>query len=341
MPETTETADERAAALEAALEGDEAAFSGLVQRYRRELQAHCYRMMGSLEDAEDLAQETFLRAWSRRATYEGRASFRAWLYRIATNVCLDSLKRQTREGRREPLRDGEGRTFEVPWLQPYPDRLLDEVPSRAQGPAERVASREAVELTFLVAIQQLSHRERAALTLRTVAGFTAEETAGQLDTSVAAVNSAVQRARAALRRELGEPRDEWARAEPSPAERELLERYIECTDNADADRLRDLLSADARFAMPPEAGLHVGADAIVDSIVRGGFGSPEYSDFRCALTWANRQPAVACYLRKPGWGEYRPLAIDVLRIDSGRIAEILAFPLTTRLIEAFDLPLEL
>src|SRR5829696_6056725 len=188
------------AAVAAATAGDEAAFSTLVARHRHELQVHCYRMLGSLDDAEDLLQETFLRAWRRRETYAGRSTFRAWLYRIATNACLDELARR-------PRAPSGG---EVPWLQPYPDELLEAIPAAADGPDAVAVEKETIELTFMVAIQHLQPKARAAL----------------LGTSVAAINSALQRARADMRVHLPEQRLEWAAGtDPTAAERELLARY--------------------------------------------------------------------------------------------------------------------
>jgi RNA polymerase sigma-70 factor (TIGR02960 family) len=175
---------------------DEAAFSELVERYRPEMQVHCYRMLGSYEDSEDAVQETLLRAWRRRETFEGRSTFRAWLYRIATNACLDALGRRERR-----LQTATG--AEVPWLQPYPDRLLEEVAASEEEPGALVVAKETIELAFIVAIQHLPPRQRAVLILRDVLGWTAKDTAALLETSVASVNSALQRARGALKRHGG------------------------------------------------------------------------------------------------------------------------------------------
>jgi RNA polymerase sigma-70 factor, ECF subfamily len=330
----TQHRDEVDAVAAAARAGDESAFSQLVDRHRRELQVHCYRMLGSFEDSEDLVQETFLRAWRRRASFQGRSSFRAWLYRIATNACLDALERRPRrEASAEPR-------SEVSWLQPYPDRLLEGMAPSEDEPDAVVVAKETIELAFLAAIQHLPPRPRAVLILRDVLGWSARDTATLLETSVASVNSALQRARAALKKYLPERRVDWAPGtDPSEQERALLDRYVEASERADADALAELMREDARFSMPPEPGLWVGRETIVASWKEGGFGTPEFRHFRCAVTRANMQPAVACYRRRPGESEYRPMALDVLRIEEGAIAEIVTFP--GDLFPAFELPSKL
>lgn len=293
---------------------DETAFAEAVERHRRELQVHCYRMLGSFEEAEDLTQETFLRAWRRRETYEGRASLRAWLYRIATNACLDALEKRPRT----PEPNGE-----VAWLQPYPDELLEEIPADDELDAEVVA-RETIELAFMVAIQHLAPRPRAVMIMRDILGWSAKETAEALGISVAGVNSALQRARAGLKEHLPEKRLEWD-APGSRAERELLARYMEASDNADAHALAALMHEDARFSMPPEPGLWIGRDRIVSTWIQGGFGSEEFGRLKTLETRANRQPAIANYLLKPGDDTYRSMALDVLTIKNGKITEIVTF----------------
>src|SRR5918995_437980 len=212
-----------AGVLTAARAGDEAAFSKLVDRYRRELQLHCYRMLGSLEDAEDAVQETFLRAWRKRETFRGDSSFRAWLYGIATNACLDALARRPRVA---PPQDGRP-LAEVPWLQPYPDRLLEGVASNDDEPDAEVVAKETIELAFIAAIQLLPPKQRAVLISRDVLGWSAAERAALLAMSVAAANSALQRARATLQRHLPRRRVEWAPgSDPSREERELLRRSV-------------------------------------------------------------------------------------------------------------------
>jgi RNA polymerase sigma-70 factor, ECF subfamily len=319
----------------AATAGDESAFSGLTERYRPELRVHCYRMLGSFEDSEDLTQETFLRAWRKRTSFQGRSSFRAWLYRIATNACLDALERRSR--RAPQLQEAGSATFEVPWLQPYPDRLLEELATTDAEPEAAVVAKETIELAFLVAIQHLPPRQRAVLILRDVLGWSARDTAAVLDGSVASVNSALQRARAALKKHLPERRLELAPgSDGSDEERALVRRYLEAHERADADAFVELMREDARFSMPPEPELHVGREKIVAAWKEGGFGT-ELRDFRCLLTRANMQPAVAVYHRPPGASEHRPLALDVLRIEDGLVTEIVAFEAGS-LFPAFDLP---
>ncbi len=296
---------------------DRASFSASVQRYRRELHVHCYRMLGSFEESEDLVQETFLRAWRRRETFEGRSSLRAWLYKIATNACLDSLDKRPRTV---------SATGEVLWLQPYPDQLLEELGGEGDDPEAAVVSKETIELAYLVAIQRLVPLQRAVLILRDVLGCSAKETAGVLETSVPAVNSALQRARAAMHEYLPERRDEWrSGTDATAAERELLDRYVEYSESPEPIALKRLLSEDARFSMPPQPGIWEGRDEVVQSWIDGGFGSDAFGSLRCVLARANRQPAVANYVRKPGDDRYSPLAIDVLRIVDEAVAEIVTF----------------
>jgi RNA polymerase sigma-70 factor, ECF subfamily len=309
----------------------ESDFATLFARHRRELQVHCYRMLGSLEESEDLVQETFLRAWRNRGSFraEGPSSFRAWLYKIATNACLDALR--VRKRRLTPPEVAAAANpqappadpADLPWLQPYPDRLLASITPEDE-PDAVVVARETIELAFLAAIQHLPPKQRAVLILREVLGWSAKDTASLLDTSVAAVNSALQRARATLQDRLPERRTEWTRSStPSEEERELLRRYLEAHERADADGLAALLAEDARLTMPPHPTWYSGRDAVITA-VRKGF-DPEFGELRSVLVGANTQPAAAHYLRRPGDTEYRALAFDVLRIEDGRVAEISSF----------------
>ncbi|GIJ20505.1 RNA polymerase subunit sigma-70 [Micromonospora lutea] len=296
-------------------EVDESAFAGLAQRHRRELHVHCYRMLGSFEDAEDTVQETFLRAWRRRETYGGRSTFRAWLYRIATNACLDFLARC----RPEPATGGE-----VRWLQPYPDRLLDELrASTADGPEAVAVARETIELAYLVAVQHLAPRPRAVLILRDVLGWPARNVAELLGDSVNSVNSALQRARAGMREHLPAERQDWTSGEEDAGTRELVRRYTEASVATDIDRLARLLRDDVRCSMPPTPGLQVGRDAVVNNWVEDGFAG--MTGLGAVPTAVNRQPAVAFYHRREPAGAYLPLTIDVLRISGGAITEIITF----------------
>jgi len=296
-------------------EVDEPVFSGLAERHRRELHVHCYRMLGSFEDAEDTVQETFLRAWRRRETFAGRSTFRAWLYRIATNACLDLLAKC----RPEPATGGE-----VPWLQPYPDRLLDELPAGgADEPETAAVARETIELAYLVAVQHLAPRPRAVLILRDVLGWPAKDVGELLGDSVNSVNSALQRARAGLREHLPAERQDWTGGQEDAGTRELVRRYTEASVAVDVDGIAALLRDDVRCSMPPTPGLHVGRDAVVKDWIESGF--EDLKHLRTVSTSVNRQPAIAFYLRQEPEGSYLPLAIDVLRVAGGAIAEIVAF----------------
>ncbi|MGH3012224.1 MAG: RNA polymerase subunit sigma-70 [Gaiellaceae bacterium] len=318
----------------AATAGDEAAFASLTDRYRRELHVHCYRMLGSLEDSEDAVQETFLRAWRKRASFQGRATFRAWLYGIATRACLDALERRKRAVARHPAQP----LAEIPWLQPFPDRLLDAVAPSDDEPEAELIRRETIELAFIAAIQLLPPRQRAILIARDVLGWSAAESAALLDVSVAAANSALQRARATMKEHLPRRRQEWAPGtDPTRAERELLQRYVEANDRGDPDAMVALLREDALFAMPPQPEWWVGREAIVAGWVSGGFGSESFGEFRSVPTRVNRQPAAACYFRRPGEAVHRAFALDVLRIEEGLVAEVIAFPLEP-LLEHLGLP---
>jgi RNA polymerase sigma-70 factor, ECF subfamily len=313
---------------------DEAAFAALFDRHRAGLRAHCYRMLGSFEDAEDLVQETFLRAW--RAGPAERAAPRAWLYKIATNACLDVLRSRPRRMLALQVPAGDPAALpdppvEAPWLQPFPDALLA---PRHDEPDAAVVARETIELTFIAAVQHLPARQRAALLLRDVLGWPARDTAAMLDTSVPAANSALQRARATLRERLGE-RSQWAPPEPSEAERELVRRYLDAHERADPAALAAVLREDARLVMPPHPTWFAGRDAIVEAMAHGF--DPAIGRLRAVPTRANGRPAVAHYLRAPGEAEFRPLAIEVLRIEDGAIAEIDAF-VFPQLFEPFGLP---
>jgi RNA polymerase sigma-70 factor (ECF subfamily) len=294
---------------------DEAAFTVLVERHRRELRVHCYRMLGSFDDAEDLVQETFLRAWRGRAGFQGRSTVRAWLYRIATNACLDFLDRHPR--RAAPR--GTGQPPEVPWLQPFPDQLL-----APDTPDMVTVDKETIELAFLVATQHLPARQRAVLLLRDVLGWSAAETATALDLTVAAVKSALQRARPTLRAQLPQRRMDWAAtAAPAEKEQELLRRFMDAHERADAAALAELLREDVWMTMPPLPFWFVGRASVVafaenSSPLREG-------QWRGVLTRANRQPALAGYLRLPGQREYHAQMLNVLRVADEQIAEITVF----------------
>jgi RNA polymerase sigma-70 factor, ECF subfamily len=344
--EATPRQAEEGAVIAAARAGDQAAFTALVDRHRRELHVHCYRILGSFEDAEDLVQETFLRAWRNRESFQGRSTFRAWLYRIATNACLDALAHRQRHApppwsaptapamTSAPVPDPE-----IAWLQPYPDRLLEPAAPGDAEPDALLVARETIELAFLVAIQHLPPRQRAVLILRDVLGWSARDTASLLEASVGAANSALQRARATMRQQLPPRRLDWAAApDPSAEERAVLQRYMDAHERADVTALAELLASDARMSMPPYAMWLHGRGTIV-ALTEPVFdpGSPSYfGDFRLLPTRANRQPAAACYRRRPGDSEFRALSLDVLRVEDGKVAEIIAF--LPEVFPAFGLP---
>jgi RNA polymerase sigma-70 factor (TIGR02960 family) len=308
---------------------DERAFEALAQRHRRELHVHCYRMLASFDDAEDAVQEAFLRAWRSRESLEPDTMFRAWLYRIATNVCLDMIRSRSRRAR-------EARSFaEVPWLQPYPDALLDEIPAQDELPDAVVVARETIELAFLAALQVLPPRQRAALILRDVLGMPAAETASLLATSVPAANSAVQRARATLQERLPSHRMEWSAEEPSAEERSLLARFIDAHERCDPVAAMAIASENLRITMPPHPFCFEGVEVITPLLQRA-FGSDREGDWRLVPTVANRMPTAASYLRRRGDSVFRAFKFDVLRVETGAIAEITTFD--AGLFPAFGLP---
>jgi RNA polymerase sigma-70 factor (ECF subfamily) len=283
-------------------------------------------MLASFDEAEDAVQETFLRAWRKRTSFQGD-SFRAWLYQIATNVCLDMIRSRAR--RATSLRS----FAEIPWLQPYPDRLLDEIAPSQEEPDAVVVARETIELAFLAALQVLPPRQRAVLILRDVMGWPASEAASLLETSVAAANSALQRARARLQEHLPARRAEWAAAEPTAEERALLGKFIDAHERMDAAAAVAIASEDIRVTMPPDMLVFDGM-AMVGQLIERAFSGRD-GDWRLVPTIANRMPTAASYLRRPGDGEFRPFKFDVLRIENGEIVEITTFG--AKLFPAFGL----
>jgi RNA polymerase sigma-70 factor, ECF subfamily len=333
----------------AALRGhDPDAFAAVTEPYRRQLHMHCYRMLGSVDDAEDMVQETMLRAWRGRSSFEGRSQLRTWLYRIATNTCLNALERSPRRvmppdvvapvtAETDPSQARETPPWrpELPWLQPYPDALLEPAAPAETEPDALTVSRETIELTFLAALQHLPARQRAVLILSDVLGWSAREVAGILEMSVAAVNSALQRARTTMRAQLPAGRQEWVAGTPqSEAERAVLRAFMDAWERADVTMLTDLLREDARWAMPPAALWFDGRPAIVRLYELYPIGWQ--GDFHMVATSANRQPAAASYLRPTGQAEYRLVALNVLRLEGGQIAEVTTF--APDLCRAFNLP---
>jgi RNA polymerase sigma-70 factor (TIGR02960 family) len=304
---------------------DEATFHALTERHRRELHVHCYRMLGSFHEAEDLVQETYLRAWRRRESFEGGPLMRAWLYRIATNACLDALRQSKR-------RAASTSSFaEIPWIQPYPDQLLDEIAPTEEQPDAKVVAKETIELSYLAVIQLLPPRQRAVLILRDVLDWSASETAAALEMTVAAANSALQRARATLDERL--PARDAVAAEANVDERELLDRLIDAHERADVAAAVALMRDDVRITMPPRPWLFEGLD-VVRPMLEEGLGAE--GEWRLVLTRANRMPAAASYLRAWDDTEFRAFKIDLIRLEGGLVAELTTFG--SELFEAFGLP---
>jgi RNA polymerase sigma-70 factor (TIGR02960 family) len=312
--------------ISAVMTGGEAAFAALFERHRRELHVHCYRMLASFDEAEDAVQEAFLRAWRARQDFDGSTLVRAWLYRIATNVCLDALRRRSRLGATiETSRD-------VPWLQPYPDALLDEIPAADEQPDTQTVERETISLVFLVALQVLPSRQRAALIARDVLGWPASDTATLLETSVPATNSALQRARATMREHLPARRAEWSVPESSETERELLSQFIAAHERGDSALAVSISAQDLRVTMPPFPYLYEGL-GVIGPLLGDAM---QMGEWRLVPISANRMPTAASYLRQPGDSVFRAFKFDVLRIRDGAIVEITTFG--PELLERFGLP---
>jgi RNA polymerase sigma-70 factor (ECF subfamily) len=315
--------------LQAALAGDQAGFGLLVQPYVRELHLHCYRMLGSFHDAEDATQETLLRAWRFLHAYERRAPLRAWLYRIATTTCLKVLASR-RRGRAATQEDG----VEAPWLEPYPDRLLDELPHDGPDPAVLAEQRESVALAFVAALQLLTARQRAVLVLRDVLGWSAAEVADLLATSPAAANSALQRARASLGRAL--PSTHVSAARLPSHERQVLRRFMLAWQGRDIEGLASLLHQDAILHMPPQPQRYLGREHLASffaAVPAGG----RLDTIELVPTRANGHPALAAYLPASD-GSYQAYGVMVLLVAGDAVQAITGFQDAT-LFDAFGLPL--
>jgi RNA polymerase sigma-70 factor (TIGR02960 family) len=318
--------------------GDEDAFQELSEPYRRELQVHCYRMLGSFQDAEDALQDTLLAAWKGLAGFEERASLRTWLYRIATTRCLNARRSASRRPAKEwdvpaveppePTRLGE-----VVWLEPYPDTLLGGGLDVPPGPEARYEQTEAISLAFVTALQVLPPRQLAVLVLRDVLGFHANEVAGMLDSTVESVNSALKRARATLQRRLpltGER--EPPPAPDSPAEQALVAKIVRAYDSGHIDALVALLTADVSISMPPIPLEYQGRDAVAHFFASIGREGRRYD---VVPTRANGQPAFGVYLRSPA-GVRRGTGVDVLTLTGDRICAMTHFD--TSVLPSFGLP---
>jgi RNA polymerase sigma-70 factor (TIGR02960 family) len=306
--------------------GDEGAFRELTEPHRRELQLHCYRILGSVQDAEDHVQETLVAAWRGLETFEGRASMRSWLYRIATNRCLNALRARSRRPKEvQTMSDAlePTRLIEPVWLEPYPDVLLEGMPDRSPGPAARYEGRESVELAFTVALHALPPRQRVALVLCDVLGFRLAEAAEMLGTSETSVKGALQRARAALKERLPNGDRESAPRPDSASERRLVGRFADAVENGDVDQLVALLTEDARLTMPPLP-LEYQGQAAIGAFLRHREelrGRP----LRVVPTRANTQPAFGCYLPDTQSGIAHAHALFVLALEGDQVSAITWF----------------
>jgi RNA polymerase sigma-70 factor (ECF subfamily) len=302
------------------------------ERYRKELQAHCYRMLGSTHEAEDAVQDTLVRAWRAFDRFQGRTSVRNWLYRIATNVSLSMLARRGAAGRVVPQLVAPASTglprweqpSEVSWLEPYPDAALEDVADSAPGPHARYELHEATQLAFVAAIQYLPPRQRATLLLRDVLGWSAAETAETLAASVASVNSALQRARETLRKNLPEGDLTKAAHVEDEHERRLLDRYVKAWESSDLDAFVALLREDAIFSMPPRPEWYRGRAAI-RTLLTWAWNENGYREFRLVGLRANHQPAFAIYSRDEEGSSWHAHAIHVLTLRDAEIGVLSHF----------------
>lgn len=317
-----------AATLALAKDGDGDAFRELTDPYRRELLLHCYRILGSVHDAEDMLQETLLAAWRGLDGFEQRSSVRAWLYKIATNRCLNAVRDSGRRPQPAPARRAEPW-----WLEPYPDTLVDDMPDLAPGPEARYETREALGLAFVAGLQQLPARQRAVLVLRDVLGFRSAEAADMLDSSEISVNSALARARAALSTQLPGDR-ERAPLPRSPRERAVVGRFVDAFESADIERLVELLADDAWLSMPPEPMEYRGRAAIAGFYLRLGWWGVQ--PVKLVATRANNQPAFGYYLPDPTAPIAHLRGFLVLTLEGDQIARITRFRDTA--VPAFGLP---
>jgi len=315
--------------LEAARAGDSTAFQQLVDPFRGELQAHCYRMLGSLHDAEDAMQETLVRAWQGLGRFDDRGTIRPWLYKIATNRCLTLIERRSRRELPTDLSPGAAPLAETTWLEPYPD---DRLGLSALDPEARYAAREGVELAFVAALQH----QRAVLVLREVLGFSAREVAGQLETTVASVNSALQRARKVVGDRLpGVTQQANLRSLSEDSIRKIADQYTIAWEIGDVDAIVAMLTEDAKYAMPPLPEWYEGHDAVRAFLLE----KPLTRKWRFLPARANAQLAFGTYMWNEDKAGYLPAGIDILRLEGTKIAEVVSF--LTADFPRFGLPTEI
>lgn len=317
-------------ALERARAGDEHGFAELVEPYRRELHAHCYRMLASLHDAEDALQDALLRAWRGIDRFEGRSSLRSWLYAIATNTCLDAIAKRPKRvlpidyGAPADPHAGPGEpVVESVWIEPYPDETLG-IEGGAASPEASYDRREAVELAFVAALQHLPANQRAVLILREVLGFSAKEVAATLQTTVASVNSAMQRARATVEQRVPERSQQATLRELGEQRvRERVARYVDAWERNDVEAFAAMLADEATFAMPPLASWYAGREAI--ALWARGWPLSGAWRWRVVQTRANAQPALGFYAWSEEDGAFRPFALNVLSFDGELVRDVTAF----------------
>ena len=321
---------------------DEGAFRELVESQRAEIHAHCYRMLGSLHDAEDALQDTLVRAWRALPRFRGQSSHRTWLYRIATNVCLDALARRPKRvlpidygpalGPGDPAPDVP--VADVHWIEPYPDETLG-VADGAAAPDARYERRESFELAFVAALQHLPPRQRAALILRDVLGFSAKEASKSLDTTVASVNGALQRARKTVEERVPERSQQTTLLKLGDRRvRAIVERFADAFERGEVDAILAMLTEDATFGMPPYPGVSTGREAVASSWLMPSGPPPR---LRYVATRANGQPALGAYALDGAGSTYLPIALDVLTLDGDLIADVTAYR-SPSLFARFGLP---
>jgi RNA polymerase sigma-70 factor (ECF subfamily) len=327
---STGTTSQEQGLLERARTGDEGAFGRLVEPRRGELHAHCYRMLGSVHDAEDALQDALLRAWRGIGKFEGRSSFRSWLYTIATNACLDQISRRPKRvlpidygPAYDPHRAPGEPLVESVWIEPYPDEILG-IEDGLAAPAATYERREGVELAFIAALQHLPATQRAVLILREVLGFSAKEVAAVLESTVAGVNSALQRARAAVEERVpDQSQQETLRTLGDDAVRELVDRYVDAWERNDVKAFTAMLAEDATFAMPPLASWYHGREAIEQWAI--GWPLSGAWRWRAIRTTANGQPALGFYSWNDEHQAYLPFALNVLTLRGSQVSDVTAF----------------